>query len=71
MPVRVNRATVAWIENKQSRFGCGAADCFSCYPLQYRCDWCSKDFSLPVLNTRPGSILACEDCGLDEAVIVK
>lgn len=70
MAVRVNRATVEWITGKQSKFGCGAVDCFSCYPLQYGCDECGQDFSLPVLMTRPHRLHLCVDCYWEGEVLV-
>lgn len=40
-------------------FGCGNYQCKDCYPFQYACEFCEKQFPEPVAN---GVEFVCE-CG--------
>lgn len=53
---------VSDLESKQSHYGCGSDTCVSCYPIQYRCDYCNEDFTNPIAN---GEHYECEECGYD------
>jgi DNA-directed RNA polymerase subunit RPC12/RpoP len=47
---------------KANPYGCGAWNCYDCYPYQYSCDDCSEMFSEPIEN---GSEYECEHCGYE------
>ena len=62
MTVKLLPRAAKLIEDKASKYGCGAWDCLLCYPIQYCCDECGSDFAQPILRTRPEYILVCEEC---------
>lgn len=62
MTVKLLSPTVKLIESKQSKYGCGAWDCLSCYPIQYACDECGIEFSAPVFRTDLDCVYVCKDC---------
>jgi len=71
MAVYPNTATLKWIENRQSRYGCGSYQCVDCYPIQYGCDECGNDFDRPVFVTRWTRLQLCPDCHWEGEVKVK
>ena len=62
MTVKLLPSAAKLIEDKASRYGCGAWDCLSCYPIQYACDECADTFEQPILRTRPEYVFVCEEC---------
>lgn len=55
----LTKTQVKELEKIQSNYGCGANDCLSCYPIQYRCEWCGEDFPEPIRN---GESFICDAC---------
>jgi hypothetical protein len=53
---------VQQLQATQSKFGCGASACKSCYPVQYACDCCSAKFDEPIAN---GERFVCPECDWD------
>jgi DNA-directed RNA polymerase subunit RPC12/RpoP len=47
---------------KANPYGCGAWNCYDCYPYQYACDDCSERFTTPIDN---GTQYDCEHCGYE------
>ena len=62
MAVYPNTATLKWIENRQSRYGCGSYQCVDCYPVQTVCGECDWVFRMPVLRTDTQTLYVCNSC---------
>jgi len=71
MAVYPNTATLEWITDNQSRYGCGDRECVPCYPIQYRCDECGEDFARPVFVTKREHLHLCAECHFEGEVLVK
>jgi|DEB0MinimDraft_6_1074348.scaffolds.fasta_scaffold05437_4 hypothetical protein len=71
MAVYPNTATLKFIQDRQSSFGCGDYECLPCYPIQYACANCNSRLERPVFVTRPARHVLCPDCHWEGEVLVK